>query len=274
MKPSRELGIWATHMGTATLLLEIAGLRILTDPVLGQCGQSYDFGMGTQSTHTCTPHLPAEGLGSIDAVLLSHHQHGDNLDEAGTMFLRSTDSLSLITTNRAARALGKTMKGTDSEAFGLRAFESHTLITPSGVQIKVTATPARHGPPLSRCVVGDVVGFVLEWGEPKTCVYISGDTVAYRGLRDIGQRFKIDLAFLHLGAASFRITGPLRFTMGISGALRATTMLAPGRVVPIHYGDWTHLNTPPEDLGRALKGCPQTEDVDFRILKPGSRTAI
>jgi hypothetical protein len=48
----------------------------------------------------------------------------------------------------------------------------------------VTATPARHGPPLSRPITGDVIGFALGWGgQEHGVLWISGDTVLYDGVR-------------------------------------------------------------------------------------------
>ena len=50
--------------------------------------------------------------------------------------------------------------------------------------IEVTATPCRHGPPLSRPIVGDVIGFALRWdGQEHGVLWISGDTVLYDGVR-------------------------------------------------------------------------------------------
>lgn len=72
-----------THLGTAMVLLEIGGLRILTDPVLDPAGGVYSFGYGTRSTKLTAPAIEAASLMPIDAVLLSHDQHADNLDSAG-----------------------------------------------------------------------------------------------------------------------------------------------------------------------------------------------
>jgi L-ascorbate metabolism protein UlaG (beta-lactamase superfamily) len=75
--------IHLTHVGTARVLLEIVGLRLLTDPALDPAGERYSFGWGTGSTKTEDPSRPAGGLGDIDAVLPSHDQHADNLDGEG-----------------------------------------------------------------------------------------------------------------------------------------------------------------------------------------------
>lgn len=60
--------------------------------------------------------------------------------------------------------------------------------------VRVTGTPCQHGP------FGEVTGFVLEATGEET-VYISGDTVHFADLKEIGRRFDIDIAVLHMGAA-------------------------------------------------------------------------
>jgi len=76
-----------THLGTAMVLIEVGSLRIVTDPVLDPSGGYYEFGFGTNSTKITEPLVTKESLGEIDAVLLSHDQHADNLDKGGREFL-------------------------------------------------------------------------------------------------------------------------------------------------------------------------------------------
>ena len=73
----------------------------------------------------------------------------------------------------------------------------------------MTATPARHGPPLSRPVAGAVVGFALRWaGQDDGVLWMSGDTVLFDGVREIADRLDVDTALLHLGGVQFPDTGP------------------------------------------------------------------
>ena len=58
-----------THIGVATMLLEIGSLRLLTDPVFDPVGGRYSFGWGTGSTKLTAPSVSADHLGAIDAVL-------------------------------------------------------------------------------------------------------------------------------------------------------------------------------------------------------------
>ena len=222
-----------THIGTATVLLEIGALRLLTDPALDASGGKYSFGFGTGSQKLEDPALPPEGLGRIDAVLLSHDHHADNLDTLGRALLPSVGKV--LTTASGAKRLG-------GNAIGLNPWATHELTGADGLRVKITATPARHGPPLSGPLVGDVIGFILEWsGQAYGPIYISGDTVWFEGVAEVGQRFKLGTALLHVGGVKFGLTGPIRYTMDGPEAARAATALGAKTVIPIHYEGWSHF---------------------------------
>lgn len=65
-----------THIGGPTVLVELDGWRILTDPTFDQPGHRYRCGWGTSSTETDGPALSVE-LGHIDAILRTHDHHAD-----------------------------------------------------------------------------------------------------------------------------------------------------------------------------------------------------
>jgi len=77
--------------GGPTVLIEYAGLRLLTDPTFDAPG-SYDLGTGLVLTKTAPSAITPDALGPVDAVLLSHDQHPDNLDGAGRAFLPGAPS--------------------------------------------------------------------------------------------------------------------------------------------------------------------------------------
>lgn len=76
-----------THLGGPTVLVELDGWRLLTDPTFDPPGRRYHFGWGTSSTKTHGPALTPAEVGAVDAVLLSHDHHADNLDDAGRALL-------------------------------------------------------------------------------------------------------------------------------------------------------------------------------------------
>jgi L-ascorbate metabolism protein UlaG (beta-lactamase superfamily) len=98
-----------THIGGPTTLIEVAGWRILTDPTFDDPGRTYRFGWGTASRKLAGPALPADALGHIDVVLLTHDHHADNLDDAGWALLPSADRI--ITTMAGHRRLGAPASG-------------------------------------------------------------------------------------------------------------------------------------------------------------------
>ena len=69
-----------THIGGPTALIEVDGWRLLTDPTFDPPGGKYNFGWGTGSVKLAGPAVAASELGPLDAVLLTHDHHDDNLD--------------------------------------------------------------------------------------------------------------------------------------------------------------------------------------------------
>ncbi|MBX7191967.1 MAG: MBL fold metallo-hydrolase [Sandaracinaceae bacterium] len=227
-----------THVGTATVLVELPGLTILTDPVLGGPCDCH-FGFGMRSRHVRGPYVARAALPPIDVALVSHDQHEDNLDAEGRAVLSSAGAV--ITTRAAARRLGS--------AVGLGDFETHVLRT-AGLELTITATPARHGPPLSLPFVGPVIGFVLEWpGQSRGALYVSGDTVWFGGIGEIARRKRVGTAILHLGRAGYLGAA---FTMDAAAGARAAEELGAHTIVPVHYDDWTHFTEPQTNIEPAF----------------------
>src|SRR5215217_2629928 len=177
------LEVSLTHIGGPTVLIEVGGWRLLTDPTFDPPGRRYHFGWGTGSRKLAGPAVAPSDLGRIDAVLLTHDHHDDNLDAAGRALLPSAGAV--VTTSAGARRLG-------GGARGLEPWAATHLEAPGRPAIEITATPCRHGPPLSHPIVGDVIGFALRWdAEAHGVLWISGDTVLYDGVRAVGERLQV-----------------------------------------------------------------------------------
>jgi len=255
-----------THVGGPTVLIEAAGLRLLTDPTFDAPGRSYRFGWGTGSRKLAGPALTPEELGQIDAVLLSHDHHDDNLDPAGRALLPSLGTV--VTTEAGAGRLG-------GSAVGLAPWRTHVLSAPGKTSIEIVATPCRHGPPGSRPIVGDVIGFGLRWdGQDYGLVWITGDTVLYDEVRKVPERLRIGTALLHLGGVRFPVTGPLRYTMTAGEAAELCGLARPRTAIPIHYEGWKHFREGRAAAERAFASAPPEVRDSVRWLPIGEPVGL
>jgi L-ascorbate metabolism protein UlaG (beta-lactamase superfamily) len=271
-----------THIGGPTVLIEVGGSRLLTDPTFDPPGRRYRFGWGTGSRKLAGPAVAPSDLGRIDAILLTHDHHDDNLDAAGRALLPSAGAV--VTTTAGARRLG-------GAARGLEPWAVMPLEAPGWPAIEITATPCRHGPPLSRPLAGDVIGFALRWdGQEHGQLWISGDTVLYDGVREVANRVRVDTALLHLGGVQFPVTGSARYTMTAKDAVELCDLVRPRTAIPIHYEGWQHFRqgreaierefaSAPDDIRRRLRWLPIGEAVqippqgDDQRIAPGQRDA-
>ena len=246
-----------THSGGPPPLIEVAGWRLLTDPTFDPPGRRYAFGWGSASRKLAGPAIAADELPPIDAVLLTHDQHADNLDDAGRALLPSAGAV--ITTFSGAARLG-------GGAVGLRPWSVHTLRQPGRSPLEITATPCRHGPPLSGRITGDVIGFALRWpGQEHGALWITGDSVLYGGLREVGTRFDVGTVLLHLGGVQFGVSGPLRYTMTGADGVELCSLLKPRTVVPVHYEGWSHFRQGREGIEAAFSDA----GPELTWLEPG-----
>jgi L-ascorbate metabolism protein UlaG (beta-lactamase superfamily) len=228
-----------TWIGGPTAVLEYAGLRIVTDPTFDPPG-TFEVPGETTLVKTAGPAFDRSDLGHVDAVLLSHHGHKDNLDYEG-LELIATGVVTLSTRDAAADLFGGSVIGLDS-------WETHDL-----GPVTVTAVPALHGPPGSERFVGSVTGFVLEApGEPT--VYVSGDNASIPLVEQIASRFP-DVAIAVLFAGAARVPGlDAALTLTSPDAARAAGILGARVVVGVHTEDWTHFSESREQLEAAFAG--------------------
>jgi|SRR5215218_993379 len=252
-----------THIGGPTLLIEVGGWRILTDPTFDAPGKRYFFGWGTMSRKLDGPAIAADELGTIDAVLISHDHHGDNLDPAGRALLPKLGTI--VTTVPGAKRLADS-----GPTRGLAAWDTTRLEAPGKPTIEITATPCRHGPPGSHPIVGEVIGFALKWdGQEHGVLWISGDTVLYDGVREVAQRLTVDTAILHLGGVKFPVSGPIRYTMTAKEAIELTGLIKPRAAIPIHYEGWKHFRQGRTAIERELAAAPADIGALFHWLPMG-----
>ena len=257
--------VTVTHIGGPTTLLEVGGWRILTDPTFDPPGRRYHFGWGARSRKLAGPAVAAADLGRIDAVLVSHHHHDDNLDPAGVALLPGAGTV--LTTVKGARTLG-------GGAVGLAAWDTHELTAPGRETVTITATPCRHGPPGSQPITGPVIGFALAWeGQRAGQLWMTGDTVLCPALREVPRRLDVGTVLLHLGAVRFRyLSAALRYTMDAREAVRLLDLVDPVHVVPVHYEGWSHFTEGRDPAEQVLAASAHADRV--RWIDPGESTTL
>jgi L-ascorbate metabolism protein UlaG (beta-lactamase superfamily) len=212
------------------------------------------------------PAIPAAELPPIDAVLLTHDHHGDNLDDAGRALLPSAGTV--VTTVAGARRLG-------GNAVGLAPWSTFSLEHPERPTLEITATPCRHGPPLSRPITGEVTGFALSWaGQQHGSLWISGDTVLYDGVRQVATRLDVGTVLLHLGAVQFGITGSIRYTMTGREGVELCELLLPHTIIPVHYEGWRHFTQGRGPIEQAFATAPPDVQAGLTWLTLGEAALV
>jgi len=255
-----------THIGGPTALIEVEGWRLLTDPTFDAPGRKYHIAWGASTRKVTGPRLAVAEVAPVDAVLLTHDHHADNLDDAGRAMLASAGPV--LTTVSGAQRLG-------GNARGLEAWGATRLELPGRLPIDVTATPCRHGPRGSHMIVGDVIGFALRWdGQEHGVLWISGDTVLYDGVREVADRLKVGLALLHVGRVQFTVTGPVHYTLSAREAVELCGLVRPRTAIPIHYEGWSHFQQDRATIERELAEAPADIRQSFRFAPIGTGIEI
>ena len=246
-----------TLIGGPTALIEIDGFRLLTDPTF-DAPRTYQLGR-VKLEKLSGPALAEDAIGEIDAVLLSHDQHADNLDESGKHFLPKAKRV--LTTEVGAKRLG-------GHAEGLAPWASVEL-SRNGHSLTITATPARHGPAGIKPIAGDVIGFVLAAKDSRP-IYISGDTVWYDGVAEVARRFKAGVVMPFAGAAQTR--GPFHLTMDTNDTIETARAFPDATIVPLHADGWAHFKQNADDLRVSFEALGFGSRL--KLLEPGVKTVI
>ena len=191
-----------TMIGHSTVLIEAAGMKILTDPYFGTWGNP-------AYKRLAPPFKTREELAAVDLVLVSHN-HWDHTD---SRYFRALAAEVPVVAWRAAAWITRA-KGAKN-VVGLGRWEQRQFGA-----VAVSAVPALH--------MGLPGGFVIE-AEGKH-IYFAGDTYFGGFMKEIGAKFPLELALMPV--TTYRIP----MTMGEKSAVRAVEALRPRTVIPIHLG--------------------------------------
>ncbi len=242
-----------TYVGHATVLLQLAGVRLLTDPLLGG---------GILHVRRRVPAPAPDDLGPLDAILISH-AHRDHLDRQSLRLLAR--QCPVIVPRGCAPAARR--------AGGLDVVELDEGDRVVVGDIIVEAVHAAHdgrrypfGPPVT------ALGYVLQG---RCRIYFAGDTDLFAGMSALAGR--IDVTVLPIWGWGPRVPAG---HLDPARAAEAVARIRPRVAVPIHWGTIRAVGAgrglDPIAPARAFAGAvarlaPATE---VRILMPGQRTAL
>jgi L-ascorbate metabolism protein UlaG (beta-lactamase superfamily) len=245
----------ATYVGHATVLLELDGTRLLTDPVLRRH-------VGPLVRHGAPPG-PATAA-RLDAVLVSHLHH---------------DHADLASLRRLGRETRLLVPPGSREFFERHGFAAVTELAPGESAavgaLTVTAVDARHDGGRRRFAPdSEAIGFLVAG---RRRVYFAGDTDYFPGMKDLSPG--LDLALLPIWGWGPSIG---EGHLDPEGAARAAAVLSPRLAVPIHWGTLypfglrrlraAPLRKPAEEFAASLRRlAPQ---VEARVLSPGESTPL
>jgi L-ascorbate metabolism protein UlaG (beta-lactamase superfamily) len=241
-------------LGHATVLIEMDGTRVLTDPVLRR---------RIGPLIRVAPPVRGDSLRDLDAVLLSHLHR----DHAQLASLRQVARTAVLV---APRGAGTWLSRQRIEHVREVGVGDETEVGELRVKA-VTATHEAQRGPLGPSA--DPLGFVVRG---SGSAYFAGDTDIFDGMEEL--KGTIDVALLPVWGWGPTL-GPGH--LDPAGAARAAALIEPRVAIPIHWGTFA---LPRPFSGRAATEQPAREfaelarreapGVEVRLLQPGERTTI
>ena len=259
-----SLSMRITYIGHATLLLEIAGRRILTDP-------NFDLTLGRFLPRVSAPGIAIEALPPLDALLLTH-AHADHLSFASLD--RLPRDIPLFAPPPIARWLARS---------GYRhavPFEADTATELHGLTLRAAAARhegSRYGVDRWRSAANM---YLIE--SPGFSLFFAGDT----GLRPDTHRLVadhlhahghvLDVALLPIGHAPWWKPGFRRGHLSSADALELFERLGARYLVPYHWGTFNHVTATAHDAIHRLRALipGHRRGTDVRVLEPGETLEV
>ena len=244
-------GLRVTWLGHSSVLIEIDGVRLLTDPVWGERASPFQL-FGPRRFQPAPVRL--RDVPKVDAVLISH-DHYDHLDYPTIHTLARKSSVPMVT------SLGV---GAHLEAWGVAPgriteldwWESHRL---PGTDVVVTAAPSQH---FSGRGLGDrnaTLWSSFAIRSPNHAVFFSGDTGLTSEYADIGARLgPFDVVMLEIGAWH-PAWGDIH--LGPANAVQAHAWIGSGALLPIHWGTFSLATHPWDEPAETLLTLANDRDA-------------
>jgi len=254
--PARD-GLRLTWLGHSTVLIEIDGYRVLTDPLWAASVSPFSF-HGSQ--RFSAPPLALAELPALDAVLISH-DHYDHLDRATITFLNSRSAAKFIVPLGIGAQLERWGVPTE-RIVELDWWQEHAL-----GRLTLAATPARHFSGRGLFDADKTLWSSWVIAGPTRRVFFSGDTGMFAGFAEIGRRYgPFDATLIETGGYS-------EFWPDVhlvpEQAVQVHQDLRGRLLVPIHWGTFSMaLHAWTEPVERLLVAA-QAGRVAVAIPRPG-----
>jgi L-ascorbate metabolism protein UlaG (beta-lactamase superfamily) len=223
-----DSGLRATWLGHSTVLIEINGVRVLTDPVWGP--RASPLRLAGPKRFQPVP-VALRAMPPVDLVIISH-DHYDHLDYPTIRALAKSDVPFVTSLGVGAHLEGWGVPPERITELGW--WESHQL---PNAGVRVTATPSQHfsGRTLKTRNATLWSSFVVQ--SERLCVFFSGDTGLTTEYEDIRARFgAFDLVMLEIGGWN-AAWGDMH--LGPENALKAVALLGNGAFLPVHWGTFS-----------------------------------
>ena len=215
-------GLRATWLGHSTVLIEMAGRRILTDPVFGERASPLGF-MGPRRFHA--PPVTVEALPELDIIVLSH-DHYDHLCNT-TLRALAKRKVPIVT----ALGVGARLERLGWDPALITELDWHEALELG--PLRVTATPAQHfsGRGLTDRNRTLWASWVIESADER--VFFSGDSGFTEAFGEIGKRYgPFDLVMIEVGAFHPNWAS---IHMGPENALKVQELLCGELLLPVHW---------------------------------------
>ncbi|MBO9200621.1 MULTISPECIES: MBL fold metallo-hydrolase [Niastella] len=255
-------GLRITWVGHSSLLIEVDGLRILTDPVWS-ARASFSQSFGPKRFFPAP--LSLQNLPPLDAIIISH-DHYDHLDKQVIPFFASSN-----VPFYCSIGVGQYLN-----AWGIQPERINEMNWMDSFQItnncKLTALPARHfsGRKLNNRFETLWSSFVIKTNNHN--IYYGADSGWYDGFYEIGEAFgPFDLTMLEIGAYN---TSWADIHMGPDNAVHAHLALKGKLMMPIHWGTFNLALHPWYEPIQRLLVLAAEKNIPLFLPKPGEPTEV
>lgn len=251
-----ESGLRVTWLGHSTLVIEIDGVRLLTDPVWGSRASPLPFA-GPKRFHP--PPVRLAAVPPLDAVIVSH-DHYDHLDSP-TIHTLANSKLPFVT------SLGV---GARLERWGVapeRITELDWWQSTEVKRIRITAAPAQHFSGRGLKDRNSTLWSAFHLQGPKHSFFYGADSGLTSEYSDIAQRFgPFDIVALEIGAYH-PAWGDIH--LGPANAIEARTRLGSGAFLPIHWGTFNLAMHPWDEPIETVFNLSPSRSIQLLTLRLG-----